>query len=194
MTFKTNAIKRTVTGTFQRPDGSPSEGILKIKLLSPVQGREENVIYTSQQLDVELDATGSFSKELAVSAPGLTISEQAELTSVINQKATLLQSIAAKQEEINVYLRKLQAGDTVTQAETDTYNTNLEEKRDLQRQQVGLVDQETVLMVKQKKLEENPSILQVWAHLENPKENKKLRFVIKPGEGPIDLADIPLED
>ena len=194
MTFKTNAVKRTITGTFQKPNGTPAEGKLFIKLSRPVLGREENVVYTTQRVEVVLDAAGSFSEDFAVTAPGLTTDEEAALATVIANKNQVMLDIAEVQNDLNAYLLKLQSGATVTQTETDTYNTNVEQKKTLQSELSDLTTEELAMKRFQETLKKQASIVRILCDFKNPNEKQKMNLILEPGTDAIDIADIPPED
>lgn len=194
MTFKPNAVKRTVTGTFQKPNGAPAEGKVSIRLSRPVLGREENVVYTKQPVEVQLNADGGFSQDLAVTAPGLTAAEVAELNAIIADKNQVILDIKEVQDDINDYLLKLQSGATVTQTETDTYNANVEQKKALQAELSDLTTDELNLKKYQDQLENQASIMHIVCEFKNPTFKQKMNLILKPGTDPIDIADIPPED
>lgn len=191
MTFKQDAVKRVVTGTFQRPDGVPSQGKIYVQLSGQVRGRQENTLYTTQQVEIELDSAGSFSKELSVTAPGLTIEELEELNTLQAQREQNLEDLADVSESINAYLQKLASNQAVTPTETAQYNTDLATKQDLQSVSIELTKNYLEILDKQKNLEDNVVRMKVRFDLTNPKDNSKIEFVLPPGTTPIDIADLP---
>lgn len=194
MTFKPNAVKRTVTGTFQKPNGAPAEGKVSIRLSRPVLGREENVVYTKQPVEIPLDTDGGFTQEFAVTAPGLTTEEAAELNSIIADKNQVILDVQEVQEDINDYLLKLQSGATVTQTETDTYNVNVEQKKALQTELSDLTTAELDLKKHERELQSQASIMHILCLFKNPTFKQRMNLVLEPGVDPIDIADIPPED
>lgn len=191
MTFKPNAVKRTLTGTFQRPDGQASEGKIYLALSDNLRGREENVLYTTQEIEIELDPSGSFSEEISVTAPGLTTEEKAELASIEAQRVTNLNDIAAVQELINAYLNKLASNQTVTEQETTDYNTNLATKKSLQETQLTLTTQYLELTDIRDELEKSKVWIKMRYHLTNPVKRDKVTFVLEPGTDPVDISRLP---
>lgn len=191
MTFKPNAVKRTVTGTFQRPDGVASEGSIFVQLSRYVKGRQENTVYTPQEIEIPLDETGSFSEDLAVTAPGLTTEELAELNSIQTQREQNLADLAAVSELIGAYLKKLAANQAVTEAETTAYNENIAEKKRLQDVSISLSQDYNEMLDLQKNLEDNVVRMRVKFNLSNPKNTSKMDVIIPPGTEPIDIADLP---
>lgn len=194
MTFKSNAIKRTVTGTFQKPNGAPSEGKITISLSRPVRGREENVVYTTQKVEIPLDLNGGFSQDLAVTSPGLTQAEKAELDAVIADKNQVMLDIVEVQADLNEYLLKLQSGATVTQTETNTYNANVTQKKALQEELGVLTKSELDMKKEQDRLEKAASKMHILCEFKNPIHKQRMNLILQPGVGPIDIADIPPED
>lgn len=195
MTFKTNAVKRTVTGTFQKPNGAPSQGKIFIKLSEPVLGREENTIYTRQAVEIELDANGSFSEDLAVTSPGLTTEEQTELDEIqADIEAETLEMVAV-QERINAYLKRIYDNETITEADVLDHQNDLQAKMDLQASASVLKQRELVFIKKKEELEKAAVVMRVECHFSNPKDQSKLFLIIPPGNQlePIDIADLPRE-
>lgn len=191
MTFKPNAVKRTVTGTFQRQDGVPSQGKIYIELSDPILGREENVIYTMQQIEVELDEAGFFSKDLAITDPGLTTEESAEVDALTADRAANLEDLADVQEDINTYLQKLAGNLAVTEAETTKYNADVQLKKDLQVVSIDLSKQYLELLDKQEKLSYNVVRMKITTSFTNPNSKRKIEFTLPKGTEPIDIADLP---
>lgn len=191
MTFKPNAVKRLVTGTFQKPDGKPAEGEIILEFSDHVLGREENTIYTTQAVPVELDIDGSFSKELAVTMPGLTTEELDGLNDLQTAREQNLLDLADIHESIQAYLNKLAGNLAVTEDETDQYNEDIETKSELQAETIELTTQYQLLVDKQKELSDNKVRLRVRLNLKNPVNKKKMEFFIPPGQEPIDIADLP---
>lgn len=191
MTFKPNAVKRTVTGTFQRQDGVPSQGKIYIELSAPILGREENVIYTMQKIEVELDEAGSFSKPLAVTDPGLTVEELEELVDIQSARAQNLEDLAAVQLSINNYLQKLAGNLAVTEAETTQYNADVQTKKDLQVVSIDLSKQYLELLDKQEKMSYNVVRMKITTDFTNPISKRKIEFILPKGTEPIDIADLP---
>lgn len=195
MTFKTNAVKRTVTGTFQKPNGDPSQGKIFIKLSEPVLGREENTIYTRQAVEIELDANGSFSEDLAVTSPGLTAEEQTELDEIqADIEAETLEMVAV-QERINTYLKKIYDNETITEADVLDHQNDLQAKMDLQASASVLKQRELVFIKKKEELEKAAVVMRVECQFSNPRDQSKLFLIIPPGNQlePIDIADLPRE-
>lgn len=191
MTFKPNASKRTVTGSFSKPNGSPAEGILKIQLVNPVLGREENVAYTQQAIEIELEEDGSFSVDLPVTEPGLTTAEMAELDALQLSREENLNQLAAVQEDINDYLEKLSKNLAVTEQETEAYNTNIELKKDLQSVAIDLTKQYNAIADKQKELQKYIVKVRMELQTKNPVSKTRLDFTIPNGSEPIDMTDLP---
>lgn len=191
MTFKPNAVKRTVTGTFQRPDGVPSEGKIYMQMSNTVLGRQESVVYTGQSIEIELDENGSFTEDLAVTMPGLTVEEIEELNDVQSQRVQNLDDLADIQESINAYLEKLSGNLAVTEQETEQYNEDLETKKDLQVVSIELSKEYQKILDKQKNLEDTEVRMRVRFDFKNPKNTSKIEFIIPQGDGPVDIADLP---
>lgn len=191
MTFKIDAVKRTLTGTFQRPDGVPSKGKVFLQFSESVRGREENTVYTPQKVEIVLDVNGAFSQDIAVTAPGLTTEELLELADVQTQRVTNLNDLAAVQILLNTYLNKLASNQTVTELETTNYNTNVETKKDLQVLSIELSKSYQKLLDKQRLLEDNVVRAKMTFELNNPVSKGKIEFIIPPGDDPIDIADLP---
>lgn len=191
MTFKPNAVKRLVTGTFQKPDGTPAQGKIVLEFSDHVLGREENTIYTTQAIEVPLDTDGSFSKELAVTMPGLTTEELDGLNDLQTAREQNLLDLADIHESIQAYLNKLASNLAVTEAETDQYNDDIETKAELQAVTIELTTEYQQLLDKQKELRDNEIRLRIRLDLQNPINKKKIEFVIPQGTEPIDIADLP---
>lgn len=191
MTFKPNAVKRTVTGTFQRPDGVPSEGKIHLQLSNVVLGRQENVVYTGQAIEIALDESGSFSKDLAVTMPGLTTEELEELNDIQAQRTQNLEDLAAVQESMNAYLTKLTGNLAVTEAETDQYNEDVETKKDLQVVSIELSKNYLEVLDRQQDLADTEVRMKVRFDFTNPKNTSKIEFIIPQGVEPVDIADLP---
>jgi len=190
MTFKPNAVKRTVTGTLHKPDGVAAEGSIFVQLSKPLSGRQENTVYTSQEVEIDLDATGSFSRDLVVTSPGLTTEELEELNDVQAQRTENLDDLAAISDLISNYLKKLAANQAVTEAETTAYNANVAEKKRLQAVSIELSKEYNKLLDLQKDLTYNEVRMKVRFNLVNPKNTSKIEVRVPPGDGPIDLADL----
>lgn len=191
--FKENAVKRTVTATFQKPDGSPSEGKVRLQLDRVVLGRQENTVYSKQYVEVELDQTGSFSKELAVTNPGLTVEEQTELDQIADEVQTRMDELLTVQERINDYIQKMTDGDTITPTDKLNYDADQERKRDLQLEIADYAQQNKNFEDKLKELQKNAAVLTIQCRFENPKDQSRIRLIIPAGEDPIDIADLPRE-
>ena len=191
MTFKPNAVKRTVTGTFQRPDGVPSEGTITIEFSDYVMGREESVIYTPQKVEIELDEDGYFSEDLAITDPGLTEAELADVERIQGLREANLADLAVVQERINAYLKKLSANQAVTEEETAAYNNDLEEKKDLQTVGIGLTKEYQVLLDRQEQLTYTVVRMRVTTNFKNPKSSRKIECIVPKGTAPIDIANLP---
>lgn len=191
MTFKPNAAKRTVVGTFSKPNGLPAEGILRIQLVNPVLGREENVAYTQQIVEIELEEDGSFSVDLPVTEPGLTSAEKSQVASIQASREQNLNDLAEIQEDINDYLEKLSKNLAVTEQETAQYNTNIGIKKALQTEAINLTKQYNVLLDKQKELEQYVVRVRMELLAKNPTAKTKLDFTIPDGIGPIDFTKLP---
>lgn len=191
MTFKPDASTRTVTGSFYKPDGKPSEGILKIQLVNPVLGREENVAYTQQIVEIPLEEDGSFSIDLPVTEPGLTIAEKEEVNAIQLSREANLNQLAAVQESINDYLEKLSKNLAVTEQETEAYNANIELKKDLQSVAINLTKQYNAMLDKQKELQKYIVKVRMELQTKNPVSKTRLDFTIPDGSGPIDMTDLP---
>lgn len=193
MTFKQSAVKRTVTGTFQKPDGSASQGKIFIKLSEPVLGRQENTVYTKQSVEIELDETGSFSEDLVVTSPGLTTEEEQALTAIKDQIAAEAEEMVEVQERINAYLKKIYDNAPITEADVIDNRNDLMRKTDLQKSASVLKQQEKVFLDKQKELEAASVIMTIQCHFTNPLDKSKLHLIIPNGTEPIDIADLPRE-
>lgn len=191
--FKENAVKRTVTATFQKPDGSPSEGKVRLQLDRVVLGRQENTVYSKQYIEVELDQTGSFSKELAVTNPGLTAEEQTELDEIADEVQNRMDELLTVQERINDYIQKMTDGDTITPTDKLNYDADQERKRDLQLELADYAQQNKNFEDKLKELQKNAAVLTIQCRFENPKDQSRIRLIIPAGEDPIDIADLPRE-
>jgi len=193
MTFKQSAVKRTVTGTFQKPNGAPSEGKIFIKLSEPVLGRQENTVYTKQAVPIELDETGSFSEDLVVTSPGLTVEEIEELNEIKEQIATDALEMVTVQERINAYLKKVYDNVPITEADVIDNRNDLVRKVELQKEAAVLKQQEKVFLDKEKELNEARVIMIIECYFTNPTDKSKLHLVIPNGIEPIDIADLPRE-
>lgn len=191
MTFKPNAAKRTVTGNFSKPDGTPTEGVLRIQLVNPVLGREENVAYTQQVVEIPLEEDGSFSIDLPVTEPGLTTDERAQVAAIQVSRAENLNALAAVQVDINAYLDKLANNHAVTEGETTTYNANIELKKNLQTTAIDLTSQYNLLLDKQEELRKYVVRVRMEVLAKNPASKTKLDFTIPDGTGAIDMTDLP---
>lgn len=191
--FKENAVKRTVTATFQKPDGSPSEGKVRLQLDRVVLGRQENTVYSKQYIEVELDQTGSFSKELAVTNPGLTAEEQTELDEIADEVQTRMDELLTVQERINDYIQKMTDGDTITPTDKLNYDADQERKRDLQLELADYAQQNKNFEDKLKELQKNAAVLTIQCRFKNPTDQSRIRLIIPAGEDPIDIADLPRE-
>lgn len=191
MTFKLNAVKRRVTGTFQKVDGTPSEGKIVIRLSEPVLGRQENTVYSRQPVEIELDETGTFETDLAVTSPGLTTSERDELTTIQQQIAAEAEEMVEVQERINAYLLKIYENQTITQADVLDNRNDLARKKELQDSASELKKQELVFVNKQKELDKAAVLMRIECHFKNPKDNSKVFLIIPDGDTEIDIADLP---
>lgn len=191
MTFKSNAVKRTVTGTFQKPNGAPSIGSIWIQLSEPVMGREENTVYSKQQVEVELDDNGSFSEDLAVTNPGLTSQEKSELNSIQTQIETETEEMFEVQERINAYLKKIYDNETITPADVLDHKNDLARKIELQESASVLKKREKVFTDKQKELDKAAVLMRIQCDFKNPRDRSKIFLIIPPGVGSIDIADLP---
>ena len=191
--FKENAVKRTVTATFQKPDGTPSQGSVVLKLDRVVLGREENTVYSKQGVEVLLDETGSFNKDLVVTSPGLTTSEQLELDDIEQQVQSHIEELTTVQEAINVYIEKMTNGETITPTDKLDYEANQDRKGELQLELADYAQRNKVFEDKIKELAENAAILTIQCKFKNPLDQSRIRLIIPPGEDPIDIADLPRE-
>lgn len=156
-----------------------------------VLGRQESVVYTGQSIEIELDENGSFTEDLAVTMPGLTVEEIEELNDVQSQRVQNLDDLADIQESINAYLEKLSGNLAVTEQETEQYNEDLETKKDLQVVSIELSKEYQKILDKQKNLEDTEVRMRVRFDFKNPKNTSKIEFIIPQGDGPVDIADLP---
>lgn len=191
MTFKPNAVKRVVTGSFHKIDGSYAEGSIHLELSDHVLGREEHAVYTTQPIPIELDETGSFNEELAVTMPGLTTRELDELNDLQALREQNLQDLSSIHEDIQEYLNKLASNLAVTEDETDQYNADIETKGELQATAIELAEEYQELLDKQLALADYEVRLRVRLDLKNPMNKKKIEFIIPQGTEPIDISELP---
>lgn len=150
-------------------------------------------MYTRQPVEVPLDATGSFSKDLSVTSPGLTSEEQAQLTAIQTQIQTEAEEMVDVQEDINAYLKKIYDNVTVTQADVLDHKNNLARKIVLQNSASVLKKQEKVFLDKQKELEAASVIMSIRCNFNNPKDKSTMFLIIPSGSDSIDIADLPRE-
>lgn len=162
-----------------------------MQMSNTVLGRQESVVYTGQSIEIELDENGSFTEDLAVTMPGLTVEEIEELNDVQSQRVQNLDDLADIQESINAYLEKLSGNLAVTEQETEQYNEDLETKKDLQVVSIELSKEYQKILDKQKNLEDTEVRMRVRFDFKNPKNTSKIEFIIPQGDGPVDIADLP---
>lgn len=191
--FKENAVKRIVTATFQKPDGTPSEGKVRLQLDRVVLGRQENTVYSKQAIEIELDSSGSFSKELVVTNPGLTDEEQADLDEIANEVQLRIDELTTVQERINDYIEKMTNGDTITPTDKINYDNDQDRKRELQLEIADYAQQNKAFEDKIRELQKNAAVLTVQCKFKNPTDQSRIRLIIPAGEDPIDIADLPRE-
>lgn len=191
--FKPEAVKRVVTATFQKPDGTPSEGSVTLKLDQPILGRQENTIYSRQGVDIELDETGSFERTLAVTNPGLTQEETVELENLQQETEDLIDELTAIQERINEYIQKMVDGDTITPTDRINYDNDQDRKREVQLELADLAVLNKEFEDQIRELEANSSMLTIFCNFKNPIDRSRIRLSIPPGIGPVDIADLPRE-
>ena len=189
MAFKENAVKRTITGTIQKPNGDPAKGKITFTLQDSLPGRQENVIYSKQVATEELDENGFFSTEFVVTARGLTTEEEAAREIAIIQKADKERQLDEVTELINAYLQKA-AAEPVTREETDAFNANKLTKNALQSDVIQLTMTITEINDYEKKLLDSGSPVLIQMQLTDPKATDRYETVIPIGEGPIDLSEL----
>ena len=189
MAFKENAVKRTITGTIQKPNGDPAKGKITFTLQDSLPGRQENVIYSKQVATEELDENGFFSTEFVVTARGLTTEEEAAREIAIIQKADKERQLDEVTELINAYLQKA-AAEPVTREETDAFNANKLTKNALQSDVIQLTMTITEINDYEKKLLDSGSPVLIQMQLTDPKATDRYETVIPVGEGPIDLSEL----
>lgn len=189
MAFKENAVKRTITGTIQKPNGEPAKGKITFTLQDSLPGRQENVIYSKQVATEELDENGFFSTEFVVTARGLTTEEEVARESAISQKADKERQLDEVTELINAYLQKA-ATEPVTRDETDAFNANKLTKNALQSDVIQLTMTITEINDYEKKLLDSGSPVLIQMQLTDPKATDRYETVIPIGEGPIDLSEL----
>lgn len=189
MAFKENAVKRTITGTIQKPNGIPAKGKITLTLQDSLPGRQENVVYSKQTSTEELDENGFFSTDFVVTARGLTSEEEAERETAVTQKADKEMQLADVTVLINDYLQKASTK-PVTQEETDTFNANKQTKNALQSDIIQLTMAITEIDEYEKRLLESGSPVLVQMQLTDPKSTDRYETVIPVGDGPIDLSEL----
>lgn len=189
MAFKENAIKRTITGTIQKPNGAPAKGKITFTLQDSLSGRQENVVYSKQVATEELDENGFFSTEFVVTARGLTTEEETARENAISQKADKESQLDQVTELINAYLQKA-AAEPVTTEETDTFNANKLTKNALQSDVIQLTMTIAEINDYEKKLLASGSPVLIQMQLTDPKATDRYETVIPIGEGPIDLSEL----
>lgn len=189
MAFKENAVKRTITGTIQKPNGDPAKGKITFTLQDSLPGRQENVIYSKQVATEELDEDGFFSTDFVVTARGLTSEEESTRETAATQKAEKEIQLAEVTVLINDYLQKAST-ESVTQDETDAFNANKLIKNTLQADIIQLTMTITEIDNYEKKLLESGSLVLIQMQLTDPKATDRYETVIPVGEGPIDLSEL----
>lgn len=189
MAFKENAVKRTITGTIQKPNGEPAKGKITFTLQDSLSGREESVVYSKQVATEELDEDGFFSTEFVVTARGLTTEEETARESAITQRADKESQLDEVTDLINAYLQKA-AAEPVTTEETNTFNANKLIKNALQSDIIQLTMTITEINDYEKKLLDSGSPVLIQMQLTDPKATDRYETVIPIGDGPVDLSEL----
>lgn len=189
MAFKENAVKRTITGTIQKPNGEPAKGKITFTLQDSLPGREEGVVYSKQIATEELDEDGFFSTDFVVTARGLTSEEESERDTAVTQRADKEMQLAEVTELINDYLKKASTK-PVTEEETEAFNANKLTKNALQSDIIQLTMTVTEIDDYEKRLLESGSPVLIQMQLADPKATDRYETVIPVGDGPIDLSEL----